>query len=152
MKKIVPKDVDVFEGFTFSSHGKNYHIMGVSLFTTNQTGEDQWYLFFVEEGKDGVIPYVMRPKDMESIGLVNINRISSPHPDSPCVGSVYSHYKGKSYQVTNVPYSPFEGRWFVVYEPLYKEAIADSFIRILEDFTTLIPGEDTSVPRFALAA
>lgn len=150
--KEVPNSVRAFTEFTFFSHGKEYHINRVSLFTTNHTGDEQWYLSFVEAGRSGAIPYVMRPSDIDSVGKININRISSPHPDSPSVGRVYCHFKGNYYKVAVVAYSPFEGRWFVIYEPLYKDAIADSFIRTLEDFTLLVPGDETTVPLFALAA
>lgn len=151
MKKICTDKECPFVGYRFNFRGKLYCVIRISLFTTNQTGDDQWYVSFVEVGCEGAVGHIIRLKDFSSLASVHINRISSLHPDAPKVGNNYRHFKGNTYKVVDVLYNPIEKRWFVCYEALYEQPIADSFVRLLEDFSVDV-GEKEFIPRFALAA
>lgn len=70
--------------------------------------------------------------------------------DAPKVGAVYKHYKGDPYKVIALALHSNDDEWMVVYEPLYENADAPLFTRLLREWGEIVEWQGEKVMRFAL--
>lgn len=72
----------------------------------------------------------------------------------PKEGEVYKHFKGDYYKVRMLALHSDDETWMVVYEPMYENPDAPSFVRPLDEWYDLCDWEDVheKVQRFTLIA
>ncbi len=67
--------------------------------------------------------------------------------DAPQAGEVYKHYKGDLYKVVGLAIHSND-EWVVVYEPMYENAAAKLFTRLLAEWLQEVEWEGTTAARF----